>query len=126
MNVSKHRPMVVGIALSLLLGTTGCALRQSAPEPLRVGGNIRSPEKTKNVDPRYPPEAQADRVTGVVILEILIDPAGRVASADVVRSVPGLDDAAVEAIRQWEYRPTLLNGVAVPVVMTATMNFQLR
>ncbi len=44
----------------------------------------------------------------------------------ILRSVPLLDDAAVEAVRQWEYTPTLLNGVPVPVIMTVTVNFQLR
>ncbi len=121
----KRRLMVVGIALGLMLGTTACtgALRQ---EPLRVGGNIGPPTKTRNVDPRYPPAAQAERVTGVVVLEILIDPEGRVTDSEVLRSVPLLDAAAVEAVRQWEYTPTLLNGVPVPVIMTVTVNFQLR
>ena len=119
------------MAVCLLLGTTACALRHNAPEPLRaepvrVSGKIRPPEKTKNVSPRYPAAAQADRVTGVVILDVLIAPDGSVANAEVIRSVPGLDDAAVEAVRQWEYRPTLLNGVPVPVIMPVTVNFQLR
>ena len=120
--MSNHRLRVVGIALCLMLGMTACAgaLRQ---EPLRVGGNISPPEKTKNVDPRYPPEARAEGVTGVVVLEILIDPDGRVTDVKILRSVPELDDAAIEAVRQWEYRPTLLNGIAVPLISTVTMNF---
>ena len=123
--MSKRRLTVVGIALGLVLGMTACAgaLRQ---EPLRVGGNIRAPQKTRNVDPRYPPDAQAARVTGVVILEVVVDPDGRVTDVEVQRSVPLLDEAAIEAVRRWEYTPTLLNGVPVPIIMAVTVNFQLR
>lgn len=96
------------------------------PEPVRVGGNIQAPTKVTNVDPRYPPVAQAARVQGVVILEAVIGPDGRVTDVKVLRSVPLLDEAAIEAVRQWTYTPTLLNGVAVPVIMTVTVNFQLR
>ena len=96
------------------------------PEPVRVGGNISPPTKTKDVAPTYPPVAQSARVSGVVILEAVIGPDGRVADVTVLRSVPLLDDAAITAVRQWEYTPTLLNGVPVPVIMTVTVNFQLR
>ena len=95
-------------------------------EPVRVGGNIIAPTKTKNIDPVYPAVAQAARVSGVVILEAVIGPDGRVTNVNILRSVPLLDDAAVAAVRQWEYTPTLLNGVPVPVIMTVTVNFQLR
>jgi protein TonB len=67
--------------------------------------------------------AQAARVQGVVILEAVIGPNGNVTDVQVLRSVPLLDDAAVEAVRQWVYTPTLLNGVPVPVIMTVTVNF---
>ena len=70
--------------------------------------------------------ARAARVSGVVILETVIGPDGRVTDVKILRSVPLLDDAALEAVRQWEYTPTLLNGVPVPVIMTVTVNFQLR
>jgi protein TonB len=93
---------------------------------VRVGGDVSAPVKTRNVDPRYPQVAQAARVAGVVILEAVIGPDGRVTDVKILRSVPLLDDAAVEAVRQWEYTPTMLNGVPVPVIMTVTVNFQLR
>lgn len=94
--------------------------------PVRVGGNIRPPTKTKDARPVYPDDARAARVQGVVILEATIDADGRVAQACVLRSVPFLDAAAVDAVRQWEFTPTLLNGVPVPVVMTVTVNFTLQ
>ena len=91
-----------------------------------MGGNISPPTKVTDVPPVYPPVAQAARVSGVVILEAVIGPGGNVTDVKILRSVPLLDDAAVEAVRQWIYTPTLLNGVPVPVIMTVTVNFQLQ
>jgi protein TonB len=91
-----------------------------------VGGNISPPAKTRNVDPIYPRVAQSARVSGVVILEAVIGADGRVTDVKVLRSVALLDDAAIAAVRQWEYTPTMLNGSPVPVIMTVTVNFQLR
>jgi protein TonB len=76
--------------------------------------------------PVYPDIAMRARVAVVVILEATIDAQGRVVNVRVLRSVPLLDLAAVDAVRQWEFTPTRLNGVAVPVVMTVTVNFTLR
>jgi TonB family protein len=99
--------------------------RAPALTPVRVGGNIKPPTKTKHVAPMYPPIAQSSRVQGVVILETTIGPRGRVSDVRVLRSIPLLDQAAVDAVKQWEYTPTLLNGVGVPVIMTVTVNFAL-
>jgi protein TonB len=96
------------------------------PAPVRVGGNIRAPQKTRNVSPVYPQIAQSARVQGVVIIEATISPSGKVQDARVLRSIPLLDQAALDAVRQWEYSPTLLNGVPVPVIMTVTVNFTLQ
>src|SRR4029453_9703144 len=82
------------------------------PEPVRIGGTIRQPLKVKNVDPVYPPIAQAARVQGIVIIEATLSPDGRMSNARILRSIPLLDQAALDAVRQWEYTPTLLNGVA--------------
>ena len=54
---------------------------------------------------------------------MIIDSAGRVGDVKVLRSIPQLDAAAVDAVRQWEFEPTYLNGMAVPVIMTVTVNF---
>lgn len=91
--------------------------------PLRVGGQIKAPTKIKDVQPVYPAIAQSARVGGVVTIEATIGPEGKVMDAMVVRSVPLLDDAALDAVRQWEYTPTLLNGVPVPVLVTVNVNF---
>ncbi len=86
---------------------------------------MQAPRKIANVDPVYPRVAQTARVEGVVILEAVIDARGRVESVRVLRSIPLLDQAAVDAVKQWILTPALLNGIAVPVVMTVTVNFTL-
>ena len=91
--------------------------------PVRIGGQIRAPNKIKDVKPVYPAIAQSARVTGVVTIEATIGPDGKVIDAKVVRSIPLLDQAALDAVRQWEYTPTLLNGVPVPVLITIAINF---
>lgn len=90
---------------------------------IRVGGDVKVPTKLADVKPVYPPEALGARVSGLVILEALIDPEGNVRQTHVLRSIPMLDQAAQDAVQQWKFTPTLLNGVAVPVVMTVTVNF---
>src|SRR5437588_229795 len=77
--------------------------------PVRVGGAIKPPTRTKNVNPVYPPIAQSARVQGVVIIEATIGVNGKVTDAKVLRSIPLLDSAALEAVKQWEYTPTTLN-----------------
>src|SRR6476659_2956319 len=94
--------------------------------PVRVGGNIKTPTKTKDVRPVYPPIAQSARVSGVVIIEATIGADGKVKDAKVLRSIPLLDQAALDAVKQWTFTPTLLNGVPVPVIMTVTVNFTLQ
>jgi protein TonB len=94
--------------------------------PVRVGGQIKPPTQLKRVNPVYPPIAQSARVQGVVIIEAIIGPDGTVTEAKVLRSIPLLDAAALEAVKQWQYSPTLLNGVPVPVIMTVTVNFTLQ
>jgi TonB family protein len=97
--------------------------RVSAEGAIRVGDAIRPPTKIKDMRPVYPEAARAAGIQGVVIMEARIEGDGRVGSAAVVRSVPGLDEAALDAVYQWEFQPTLLNGVAVPVIMMVTVQF---
>jgi TonB family protein len=104
----------------------GCGARtESAPNVLpggarRIGGQIRAPMKTKHVSPIYPSGATG----GVVILEAVIGADGRVSDVKLLRTpAPDLALSAENAVRQWEFVPTLLNCVAVPVVMTVTVQF---
>ncbi|MEP6917730.1 MAG: TonB family protein, partial [Acidobacteriota bacterium] len=94
--------------------------------PVRVGGNVRPPTKIKDARPVYPVEAKAAGISGVVILEVTIGIDGRVVNTRILRSIPALDQAATDAVAQWEFTPTELNGQVVPVIMTATVNFTLQ
>lgn len=101
------------------------ARRERTRSPVRVGGAIKEPRKIKNVQPLYPPRAIEAKVEGIVILECTIDPQGDVSEVTVLRGFPLLDQAAIDAVRQWVYAPTVVNGAAVPVKMTVTVNFKL-
>jgi protein TonB len=95
-------------------------------DPVPVGGHIKPPARTKYVAPVYPEIARANRVEGIVILETVIGADGKVAEARVLRSNPLLEQAALAAVREWEYSPTLLNGKPTPVLMTVTVRFTLK
>lgn len=99
------------------------ARAKMAKEAVRVGGNIRPPVKVKDVPPVYPAVAKAAKVSGVVVLEATVGPDGRVTDTRVVRSIPLLDQAAIDAVQQWEYKPTMVKGQAVPVIVTISVNF---
>jgi TonB family protein len=103
---------------------TGAPARVGGPGSTGVGA-VTEPRRTKNVPPVYPAEAQRAGITGVVILEALIDRQGKVRDVQVLRSVPQLDRPAMDAVSQWEYTPTLVAGVPVEVIMTVTVTFAL-
>ena len=94
--------------------------------PLRVGGGVMPPKKLVDVPPVYPEVAKEAGVQGVVIIEATVDTEGIVQDAKVLRSIPLLDAAALAAVKQWRYTPTWLNGEAVPVTMTMTIDFSLQ
>ena len=94
-------------------------------EPIRLAGT-NAPRKVKDVPPTYPPAAVAAGAQGTVVLEAVVGVEGAVTDVKVIRSMPGLDDAATAAVRQWQYTPPLLAGVPVPVIMTVTVNFTMQ
>ena len=94
-------------------------------EPVRIGDGVPPPAKIHDVPPVYPPAAREAGVQGLVILEATIDPAGEVGNIEVLRSVPELEEAAIAAVEQWRYEPTLVDGAPVSVLMTVTINFLL-
>lgn len=93
--------------------------------PVHLHQGIQAPRKVVNVDPIYPDLARIAHQEGVVILETIIDARGTVQTVRVLRGFPLLDQAAIDAVRQWRFTPALLNGQPVPVVMTVTVNFKL-
>jgi protein TonB len=97
----------------------------ASPRVLRLREGITPPQKIVNVEPVYSRAAQATKIEGMVILEAVIDTHGNVTSARVLRALPLLDQSALDAVRQWKFTPATLNGVAVPVYLTVTVNFKL-
>ena len=93
----------------------------------RVGGGVSAPSIIKKVDPQYSEEARKARYQGTVILEAIVQKDGSVQIVRVVRSLGfGLDEKAIEALRQWKFSPAKQNGVAVPVALNIEVNFNLR
>ena len=101
-------------------------VEKPAQTVFRAGQGVREPKRIAGSSPEYPLIARNARVQGVVILEAVINERGEVGRIKVLRSVPLLDNAAITAVQQWRYTPTLLNGVPVSVLMTITVNFTLQ
>ena len=93
--------------------------------PRRLAPGIREPKKIVTVVPEYPRLAQAAHIQGTVILEIVVGEQGNVDAVTILRSVAALDQAAIDAVRRWKYEPGALNGTAIPVIITVTVNFSL-
>jgi len=94
-------------------------------EPLKITGDVKGPKLIKQVDPVYPPVARQSQVEGTVILEVTTDIYGRVRDIKVLRSIPLLDQAAVDAVKQWVYEPPIINGKPISVTFTVTVRFTL-
>jgi len=94
--------------------------------PVRAIGEIKPPKLVKQVDPTYPEIARQARVEGIVILESVTDIYGRVQNIRVLRSIPLLDQAAIDAVRQWVYEPMVINGRPRGVIFTVTVRFTLK
>lgn len=95
------------------------------PRTIRITRGVTPPRRLVYVQPVYPTIAQMNRVTGRVVIEAIIGPTGDVESTRVVQSVKLLDQAALAAVRQWKYTPTLLSGVPVSVILTVSVDFTL-
>ena len=114
--------LVLSAGLSLVLGVPA-----RAQEPPKIAGtDVPAPKRTKFVAPAYPVEAQMRGLRGIVILELIVDEQGKVATADVVRSVAPFDEAALSAARQWEYEVTQVDGRPVRVRVTVPITFALK
>jgi TonB family protein len=109
---------------SLRPAATAQPAPQAAPTgPVRIGGSIREPRKIKDVRPVFSPEADQAGAEGIVVIDAVIGKDGNVSSARVLQGVPLLNGAALAAVRQWQYTPTLLNGAPVEVLATVTVWF---
>ncbi len=121
-----------GIPQGIGLVTSDRPIVITPPEPPRPVAPIRvadlpvSPRKIVDVRPQYPEIARAARVEGTIIMEAVLDTSGRVTQLRVLKSVPMLDQAAVDAVRQWRYTPSVYGGHPVSVLMTITVRFTLQ
>jgi TonB family protein len=106
-------------------GLAGSKQGEAGKEVIRASGKIKPPERVKLVNPVYPEIARQAQVEGTVILEATTDEKGDVVSVKVLRSVPVLDQAAVDAVRQWKYAPMIIDGKPRKVVFTVTVRFKL-
>jgi TonB family protein len=126
--------MLAQLYLRRATALAAIANRQSASDPTggapgkpdqdgiyRVGGGIAAPAR-RGV-PRMPQEATAAGIQGVVIVEVVVDESGAVTEPRILRSIPLLDEAALSAVREWRFEPTIVDGRPVPVRMTLTVNF---
>ena len=91
----------------------------------RLQPSISPPRKIRDVRPEYPAGALRDQTRGTVVLDVTIGVDGRVVEAAVVRSIPELDRAALDAVRQWEFIPASLNGTPIAVIVTVVVNFSI-
>ena len=117
----------ITIRASRVAAATQAPTRAEPQAPVRVGGNIRAPRKVKDVRPTYPASMREAGLTGLVPIEAIIGTDGSVSSVRVLSAQvhPDFAIAAVDAVRRWQFTPTLLNGVPVEVVMTVSVRFDL-
>lgn len=95
------------------------------PMIIRKSGGVLQGSATKRAEPRYPSEAIAARIAGSVVVEVVVDEAGKVISARAISGTPELYEASVAAARRWEFHPTTLSKVPVKVIGTITFNYNL-
>jgi protein TonB len=109
-----------------ILGDTGPAAPpppKATPTRIRLGGNVQQAKLVSQPMPVYPPLARQARIQGNVVLHAIISKDGRVEQLSVISGHPLLIQAALDAVRQWRYQPTLLNGDPVEVDTTITVTF---
>jgi len=125
-------PPGVGVPDGVGLVVTDRPAVMPLPEPPRQSTPVRvadlpvTPKKIVDARPVYPEIARAARVEGTIIMEAVLDTGGRVTQLRILKSVPMLDQAALDAVRQWRYTPSLYGGHPVSVLMTITIRFTLQ
>jgi len=115
-----------GITAQLLGAGLYELVGRPAEPPILAVGEVRPPRLVRRVEPVYPEVAIMAHIEGVAILEATTDIYGRVIAVRVLRSLPLLDQAAIDAVRQWVYEPLMVNGRPRPVIFTVTIRFVLK
>lgn len=101
-------------------------LADDGPAPLEVAGGVQAGKLVNKVNPVYPAEAKQQGIQGRVLLRATIGANGTVEKVDVREGDPALAAAAVDAVKQWQYNPTMVNGSAVAVIVDIDINFTLQ
>jgi TonB family protein len=126
LEVIGKKPPTGGISGGIVGGIPG-GVPAEAPHRIRVGGNVIAAKLVSKIDPIYPEYAEQKGIQGAVLLQAIISKEGSVMSLSVVNTAdPDLARAAMTAVGQWHYQPTLLNGQPVEVVTTITVDFKLK
>jgi protein TonB len=118
--------VLISVFVAVPPARAAAAQAGKTPPAVRVGGEVKPPACIKDSQPVYPPAALAAGIQGVVIIEATIGVDGKVTATKVIRSLSMLEDAAVKAVKGRQYKPTLINGVATPVIMTVPVIFKPR
>ena len=109
-----------------LTTTAEVDVTETTAQPVRATGEIKPPQLIKKVEPVYPEEARKAQVEGTVILEATTDIKGLVQNIKVLNSVPLLDKAAIDAVKQWVYEPFVIDDEPIGVIFTVTVIFKLK
>jgi protein TonB len=94
--------------------------------PVHASHDLYKPRLTKRVEPIYPEEAKKNEIEGVVIIEATTNTKGDVIDTKVLRSIPALDQAALDALKQWKYEPMIINDQPYGVIFVVTVRFKLK
>ena len=129
----KLRSCCVTIGLKVVLlgagvlaqGTPGQVATDLAPTRVHISPGVTAGLLIKRVNPEYPKKARKQHITGVVIMQAEITTSGDIADLTVVSGDPLLAESAVKAVKQWKYKPYLLEGKRVQVETTVQVNFTL-
>jgi protein TonB len=117
-----------GGVLGGIIGGAGSGMPpppKTAPSRIRVGGNVQAASLVRKVEPIYPPIAKTAHISGTVVLHAIIGKDGSVQNLEYVSGPPLLMKNAMDAIKQWRYKPTMLNGEPVEVDTTISVVFSL-
>jgi periplasmic protein TonB len=115
-----------GVVGGVIGGTPGGTIGGTGDEPMRITAEVKQPQLINKVEPPYPELARRAKIQGVVVLEAVITKEGNVEEVKVLRSLhPVMDQAAINAVKKWKYKPAMFNGNPVKVYFTVTVNFKL-
>lgn len=121
--MSKHS--ATAFLFLALLAATSLAQAQAVPQRVRVSQGVMQAMLVKKVPPEYPADAKNDHIQGAVVLKVIVDKQGNVANIETVSGPERLVPAATDAVKQWKYKPYLLNATPVEVETQVTVNFTL-